>query len=524
MPDCDSGGRERSEASRFRPPLLHAPVSLCGILRRPGRLPTGAYLRRFPAGALRSDIYWCGIVDYRETLDWIMSFWEPSRPKAQEKALRVLKVPRMRALLERIGSPHLEYPAVLIAGTKGKGSTAAFIADGLRAAGYRVGRYTQPHLVDWRERTWVDGTLIDCTEAAALATKIRPAVEELHRGMRDLGGVTTYEVGTALTLAHFAEKRVNVAVLEIGIGGRLDALNAVDPVLSAVTSISLDHTDVLGDTLEEIATEKAGIFRQGRAAVSAPQAAEAEGALRRAAVEVGAQLYVVGRDEGITRSPAPSSGGGEGRGRARSDWWWSEGPDPTTIDVHGPYGAVSGIQLPLLGDHQRDNAAVAVAALQLMGQEGFQVDAEAIRRGLAAVEWPGRIQVLRRSPLVVVDAAHNEDSALRLAETIRKHFRYEHLILVFGASADKDVAGMARVLGPLARRVIVTGSGHRRAADLEMLEAEFAPLVRDGVETEPDLAAALESAVTEAAAEDLVLVAGSVFLAGKALQLLSSEP
>ncbi len=462
-------------------------------------------------------------VDYRETLDWIMSFWEPSRPKPQEKALRALKVPRMRALLERIGSPHLRYPSVLIAGTKGKGSTAAFIADGLRAAGYRVGRYTQPHLVDWRERTWVDGTLIECGEAAALATRIRPAVEELHRGMGDLGGITTYEVGTALTLAHFAEKRVDVAVLEIGIGGRLDALNAVDPVLSAVTSISLDHTDVLGDTLEEIATEKAGIFRQGRAAVSAPQVADVEGALRRAAVEVGARLYMVGRDEGITRCPDPSPSGVGGGGRTHRDWWWNEGADPATIDVHGPYGTLSGLQLSLLGDHQRDNATVAVAALQLLSPEGFQVDGEAIRRGLAAVEWPGRIQVLRKDPLVVVDAAHNEDSALRLVETIRKHFRYEHLILVFGASADKDIAGMARVLGPLAHRVIVTGSGHRRAADLPMLEAKFAPFVRDRVDAEPDLTVALGSAVSSAAAGDLVLVAGSVFLAGKVLQLLSSE-
>ena len=175
-----------------------------------------------------------------------MGFWEVARSKEDERALRPLKVPRMRALLERLGQPQLRYPSVLIAGTKGKGSTAAFIAEGLRAAGYRVGRYTQPHLIDWRERTWVDGSMIEEERVAALAGRIRPAVEEIHRSAT-LGGLTTYEVGTALTLVYFADRDVDIAVLEVGVGGRLDALNAVDPVLSVVTSISLDHTDVLGN-------------------------------------------------------------------------------------------------------------------------------------------------------------------------------------------------------------------------------------------------------------------------------------
>lgn len=439
------------------------------------------------------------MMDYQEALDWIMSFWEPGRPKAQEKALRALKVPRMRALLERIESPHLNYPSVLIAGTKGKGSTAAFIAEGLRASGYRVGRYTQPHLIDWRERTWVDGKLIEPQEVAALVERIRPAVEDLHKGMGELGGLTTYEVGTALTLAYFAEKQVDVAVLEIGIGGLLDALNAVDPVLSAVTSISLDHTEVLGDTLAEIATEKAGVFRQGRPAVSSPQVPEAEEALWRAAAEVGAHLYLVGRE-----------------------WRWSGGMEPGTVDIRGPEGTLARTRIPLLGDHQRDNATVAVAALQLLAREGFHgIDGETIRRGLAAVEWPGRIQLLRRDPLVVVDAAHNEDSVRRLLQTVQTQFRYERLILVFGASADKDIMGMARVLGPAAYRTAITTSGHRRAANAEKLGAEFG---RHGeARVEPDPVAAFQWAMDAAKPEDLVLVTGSVFLAGKAIQLLSPE-
>lgn len=437
-------------------------------------------------------------MDYDEALDWMMSFWEVGRTKVEERALRPLKVPRMRALLERLGSPHRRYPSVLVAGTKGKGSTVAFISEGLRAAGYRVGRYTQPHLVDWCERTWVDGKIIAPGEVAELAARIRPAVEGLHQGMKDLSALTTYEVGTAVALCHFADEAVDVAVLEIGVGGRLDALNVVEPVASAITSLSLDHTDVLGGTLAEIATEKAGILRPGRPAVSAPQRPEAEEAILRAAEEVGADLYLVGRD-----------------------WRWAVGETPELFDISGPRGVLKGLAVPLLGDHQRDNATVAVAILQLLGERGFRVEDGAIRRGLAGVEWPGRVQLLSRSPLVVVDAAHNEDSARRLVQTVRSSFQYDRLILVFGASAGKDLAGMAEQLCPAAGRVLLTSSGHRRAADEETLVAafSFSPEVR----FKDDPEAAIRQAVAEAGPGDLVLITGSVFLAGRAIQLFGSS-
>ncbi len=437
------------------------------------------------------------VKDYAQALDWIMSFWDPTRPKELERALRPLKVRRLRELLERLGSPHLRYPSILVAGTKGKGSTCAFLADGLRAAGYRVGRYTQPHLIDWRERTWVDGELIGPDEVAALVERIRPAVDEMHASAQ-AGGLTTYEVGTALTLCYFAERGVDVAVLEIGVGGRLDALNVVDPVLSVLTSISLDHTDVLGETLEEIAAEKAGIMRAGVPALSGPQQPEAEGALARAASEIGAELRFVGRD-----------------------WRWEPGREPGTIDVRGPDGTVRDIKVPLVGDHQRDNAALAVAALQTLGMDGFAVDEGALRRGFEGVQWPGRVQILRRSPAVVVDAAHNADSARRLLETVRREFRFRRLTLVFGASAEKDLAGMAGILGPAASTVIVTSSGHRRAADMGALAVQFEPYAPVEQEAEPE--AAFSRALGVAGADDLVLITGSVFLAGRAIEVMSNE-
>lgn len=443
-------------------------------------------------------------MDYGEALGWVMGFWEVGRSREEERALRPLKVPRMRTLLEQLGSPHLAYPSVLIAGTKGKGSTAAFMAEGLRAAGYRVGRYTQPHLMDWRERTWVDGRLIEPEEVVALARRIRPVVERLQARVGDGHGLTTYEVGTAITLSHFADRKVDIAVLEIGVGGRLDALNAVDPVLSAITSISLDHTDVLGSSLGEIAAEKAGILRPNTGAVSAPQHLEAETALRQASKERGTKLRFVGREKGA----APSG----------PDWWWSEGSAPDTFDVHGPDGVLEGLRVPLLGDHQRDNSTVAVAALQLLGERGFPVDHQAVRKGLFEVEWAGRIQRLRSEPLVVADAAHNADSAERLLETVRRWFRYHRLILVFGASAEKDVGGMARVLGPVASHTIITSSGHRRAADLESLARLFAPHGRVEMRGEP--AQAFREALSMAAPGDLVLITGSVFLAGRAIDVI----
>ncbi len=426
-----------------------------------------------------------------------MSFWDPARPKGQEKALRPLKVRRMRALLEGLGQPQLDYASILVAGTKGKGSTCAFVAEGLRSAGYSVGRYTQPHLVDWRERTWVDGDLIRPEEVAAVAERIRRVAEGLQAS-GESGSLTTYEVGTALTLSYFATRKVDFAVLEIGIGGGQDALNVVDPVLSVITAISFDHTDVLGDTLQEIATEKAGIMRRGVATVSSPQRPEAGQTLRREAGEIGSKLYFVGQD-----------------------WRWEHGRDEGTIDIVGPHGILRGLTVPLLGDHQRDNATVAVAALQLLREGGVSLTDDAIRRGIASVDWPGRIQLLSRSPLVIADAAHNVDSVERLLETVQREFRYRRMILVFGASAEKDVAGMARVLGPAAAKVIVTSSGHRRAADIHRLAEAYAEYSPVDAELAPETA--FRKAVDYAGHDDLILITGSVFLAGKAIQVMSNE-
>ena len=252
--------------------------------------------------------------------------------------------------------------------------------------------------------------------------------------------------------------------------------------------------------------------------MSAPQRPEAEASLRRAAQEAGSRLHQVSREKSSTAhqgEPVGASAAGD------TTWRWREGTEPATIDVQGPSGEMTGLQVALLGDHQRDNATVAVAALQLLGERGFRVGEDAIRRGLAEVRWPGRVQLLRKRPAVVVDAAHNADSVEQLMGTIRRHFQYSRLILVFGASGEKDVAGMARILGPASSRVIVTSSGHRRAANLGSLADAFHSYATTEQFSEPE--GALAAALSAATPDDLVLVTGSVFLAGRAILLLGEK-
>jgi len=394
---------------------------------------------------------------------------------------------RIEALLEALGNPERRYTLVQIAGTNGKGSVAAMLAAILKADGRRVGLYTSPHLVSFRERIRVDGEAIAEDDVADGFDAIATLVARLD--------ATMFEASTALALDHFAREAVDVAVLEVGLGGRLDATTVGAPAVTALARIDLDHQEVLGGTLAAIAGEKAAIIRSG-VAVSAAQAPEAAEVLIARAADVGVPLLMEGRELSV-------------RVRER-------GLAAQIIDCAGPDWRLEGLRLPLLGVYQPSNALVALAAARVLG-----VGDAAAREGLARARWPGRFEVLRAPDrIVVLDGAHNPAGAGALAASLAEWFGDTPLTLVFGALRDKDARGMLAALAPRARRLILTASSSPRAARPEALRA----VVPAGVAVE--LADSTTEALALAAREPrtpILCVAGSLSLLGDVLRVTAGD-
>jgi dihydrofolate synthase / folylpolyglutamate synthase len=406
-------------------------------------------------------------------------------------AQRAVKLERMQALLSTLGHPELQFPTVLVSGTKGKGSTVAMLSACLHTAGYRTGRYTSPHLVNWRERTCIDGRPISTDAVIRLVEQLRPAINQVPLA---LGPLTTFEVGTALSFLHFAQQRVEVAVVEVGTGGRFDATNLVDTLVSVIAPISYDHTATLGTTLNSIAWHKAGIMRPWRPAVVAPQPEAARLTIEAEARLVNASLEAVGRE-----------------------WRWHAAGDLTRIEsTHADFAPLE-VEVGLLGDHQRDNATTALAALHAL-RGRFPVRPSDMARGLKHVDWPGRLQVLSHRPLLVLDGAHNAASAEVLRQALDTVFDFDRLLLVLGLSEGKDALGVLEALVPRAQQVFLTRSRHERSASPADLAGPARSLAsRAAVSIQPEAADALEAALAAARPHDLVLVTGSLFLVGESL-------
>jgi dihydrofolate synthase/folylpolyglutamate synthase len=377
---------------------------------------------------------------------------------------------------------------VHIAGTKGKGSTAAMLESCLRAAGYRTALYTSPHLHTFRERIRVGVDKISRDEVVGLVEELRPLVERIPE-------LTTFEVITTMGFLHFARSDVDVAVVEVGLGGRLDATNVLSPEVAVITSISRDHTYLLGDTLGEIAGEKGGIVKPGIPTVSAPQRAEAIQVLQAISKERDSQLVEICRDWDYEAGPADREGQSFAVRRI------AEGGSP----LDGEYW------IPLLGRHQLENAASAVATLDLLRERGFDIPVEAVQRGLREVEWPGRLEILSQDPLVVVDCAHNPYSARTLRQALKEWFPDRSWVTVFGASADKDIAGMLGALVPISDYTIVTRANHPRAmAPIEL--ADIVAEVGGGAEVSLNVRKSLERALAMMDPDNGLLATGSIFL------------
>ena len=437
---------------------------------------------------LTSSRYWTA-------LDYILSFADYERAP---RSSIVFDLRRMAELLHRLGDPHLPARSIHIAGTKGKGSIAAMIAAVLIEANYKTGLFTSPHLHTLRERIRVNGEPITEEELATLVEKLKPEIEAVnHHGL--FGQLTTFEILTALAFCYFEDKGVDFQVLETGLGGRLDATNVVKAEVCVISSISFDHTDVLGNTLAQIATEKAGIIKPGSIVVSSPKSSEAALVIERVCQEKGARLIRVGREVTWQVTMFDSSGQ---RFRIKG--------------LNGDYE----LFIPLLGAHQLENAASAVAALEALATMGVRVSPESIAVGLAKVQWSGRLEILRTEPMLVVDGAHNAESASRLKEALQRYFSFGLLILIVGTSWDKDIPGIIAELADLpGADIIVTQSRHPRAVAPSGLKTEFSkhglePLVADSV------VSAIDRALSIAKPRDLICITGSIFVVAEAIEYL----
>ncbi len=430
---------------------------------------------------------------YAEAIERIMGMVDYERPATIPGGRARYDLERIGALLEALGNPHLGIPTVHVAGTKGKGSVTAMAASMLEAVGYSTGLFTSPHLHTFRERIRVGGRPIPEDEFAWLVEELWPAVEEMR--LSGHGRVTVFELLTAMAFCCFRERGVDAQVIEVGLGGRLDSTNVVQPLACGITSLGLDHTEVLGDTLAEIAAEKAGIIKRGVPVVCAPQRPEA--------------LRVV-RDACEAQQSCLTLGGEDVR-------WSLESAtlDGQSFTLETPRGTHR-LAIPLLGAHQLENAAVAVGLVEALADSGLHVGREAVEEGLRRVEWPCRLEVLRRSPLLIADGAHNPHSAARLVEAVRSLVPGRRLTLVVGVSRNKDVDGVAYELSRLSpAEVVATRSRHPRSAQPELLAREF-EAYGAAARTADSVAEAVDEATAAAAGDDVVLVTGSLFVAAEA--------
>ena len=426
-------------------------------------------------------------IAYNKALDYLYSFVDYSLKHISELAKAEFNLDRMYALMEELGNPQNKYAISHVAGTKGKGSVSALCASALQAAGYTAGLYTSPHLIDYCERIQINGEPISHEFMVELVEEIKPSVAKIPK-------LTTFEITTALGFLAFAKKGVNAAAIEVGLGGRLDATNIVMPKVSVITSLSYDHMAVLGNTLAEIAGEKAGIIKQGVPVVSSPQKEEALDVLRRVAKSRECPFILLGKD--VKFECLETSLDGQLL-RITDDLRQS------TLDL----------QIPLLGAHQVENAAAAYTALKMSGIPVFD---EAIQKGFSQVKWHARFEVLRREPPVVVDSAHNRDSAFRLRQALDEYFPEVPVILIFCALEDKDISGMLEELKPRLEKVVATRADHPRAPSVEWV-AEQVKHAGIPVEAVTPVASALERALELASDQKIVLSAGSVAFAGEVI-------
>lgn len=432
---------------------------------------------------------------YRRALDWIHNIGRFGiKPGLQ----------RIEALLSLLGNPHRQLKYIHIGGTNGKGSTAAMIAAVLQASGYRTALYTSPYILAFNNRMSIDGCDIDSAELVRLVERIRPLVERIDQEGH-LGPLTEFEVVTALAFTHFARRRPDIVVLEVGLGGRLDATNVVTPLVTMITNISLDHTGILGETVQSVAREKAGIIKPGIPVITGATDPAAQQVIAATCRERKAPLFYA-----LPFGEKTPSG-------VKSAFCSRRGvtAEGQRLDYAGFARSFGDLHIPLRGRYQVANGALALAGLEQLAGFGYPFSERDLRRGLSETIWPARLELLDRNPLLILDGAHNPAAMRELAATLPEHFKYHRLFLVLGAMADKDLAMFEYIL-PLADGVILARPALTRAAEPEALAAFLKNRFPGKVYMEQRVDRALDRALALAAVDDAVLVTGSFYTVSEA--------
>jgi dihydrofolate synthase/folylpolyglutamate synthase len=427
----------------------------------------------------------------------------------------------IRVLLAALENPERRFPSVLIAGTNGKGSTAATLAAILQASGLRTGLYTSPHLLRMNERIRIDGEDIADDKFALLHDMVERTAERLVEEGELPWHPSFFEMLTAMAFEHFATSKVDIAVLEVGMGGRLDATNVVEPRVSVITDIALDHQKYLGETVAEIAREKAGIIRRGGVVVTLPQIPAANDVIGNTILDLDATAV-----SAVPFVPPVSPGAPR---YDTSKAFTTEGTESTEEDR----GAVSRyplfvmgkeilVETPLVGRHQLRNVALAIAAAEELSKQGFAITAEAVERGIRATRWPGRFQVIAGAPEIVLDVAHNPAGAWALRSALSSYYEDRRIIFVFGAMRDKAIGEVAEILFPLGEAVVATVADNPRTATAEEIR-DAASRTKAEIVMSRGVESALERARGIAGADGVVVVTGSIYVVGEAMRALRNR-
>ena len=434
------------------------------------------------------------MITYTEALDYIYDL---------TKYGIKLGLENVKLLLFLLGNPHRKMKIIHVAGTNGKGSTSSLISSILQSDGYKVGLYTSPHLVDFTERIKINNKQIGRKKVSELLERIKPSIDKVAN-TPSYGHPTFFEVITSLAFLYFFEEQIDFLVLEVGLGGRLDATNICEPLISVITHVDYDHMDKLGNSLKEIAREKGGIIKAGGIVISSTQYNEVYKEIKKIAKEKKSLIYSTGKEINYKIVKSDTKG--------------------VIFDLKGIYHNYKNLHTPLLGRHQADNAATAITTVEALKNKGINISEKAIRDGLEKVKWTGRLEIIQFKPTLVLDGAHNPSGVKVARDALKEIFSYQRLILVLAIFADKDYKKMIQVLAPDADLIIATKAKNPRAASPQAIAKEAAQYMsKDKIIVTEDIPQAINCALSNSNEDDLICIIGSLYTVGEAKGYFDSK-